>query len=163
MELLVFRHGLAGEREDWAKTGRPDSERPLTAEGRRKTEEAAEGAASLFEGDLVATSPWTRAAQTAERLAEELGCPVAECPALLPSAPFEELAVWLEGLKEERVAIVGHEPHLSRFVSWLLGAEGRSVVSLKKAQALLLDLKKPARGRAVLLWSIPPRALRRLA
>lgn len=163
MELLVFRHGLAGEKEDWAKTGRPDSERPLTSEGRRKTEEAAEGAAGLFEGDLVLTSPWTRAAQTAERLAEQLGCPHAECEELLPTAPFEKLAERLNGLKEQRVALVGHEPHLSRFVSWLLGVEGRSIVSLKKAQACLLELKRAGPGRAVLHWSIPPKSLRRLA
>lgn len=163
MELLVFRHGLAGEREDWAKTGRPDPERPLTAEGRRKTEEAAEGAAGLAEADLVLTSPWARSVQTAERLAEQLGCELSETDALLPSAPFEDLAERLNGLKQERVAIVGHEPHLSRFVSWLLGVEDRSVVQLKKAQAALLEFKKAGPGRAVLLWSIPPKALRRLA
>lgn len=163
MELLVFRHGLAGEKEDWAKTGRPDPERPLTAEGRRKTEEAAEGAAGLCEADLVLSSPWTRARQTAERLAEELGCPLSDCEELLPSAPFERLADRLNGLREQRVAIVGHEPHLSRFVSWLLGVDGRSAVQLKKAQACLLELKKAGPGRAVLTWSIPPKALRRLA
>jgi phosphohistidine phosphatase len=163
VELLVFRHGLAGEREDWAKTGRPDSERPLTAEGRRKTEEAAEGAAALAEADLVLTSPWARASETAAMLAEQLGCRVSETEALLPSAPFEALARELDGLEKERVAVVGHEPHLSRFVSWLLGVEGRSALQLKKAQAALLELKKAGPGRATLLWSVPPKALRRLA
>ena len=34
MHLLVIRHGLAGDREEFAFTGRPDTERPLTKEGR---------------------------------------------------------------------------------------------------------------------------------
>ena len=34
MRLLVIRHGDAGDREEFAFTGRPDSERPLTREER---------------------------------------------------------------------------------------------------------------------------------
>lgn len=158
-----MRHGPAGDKDEWRKTGRPDAERPLTAEGRRKTAEAAEGAAGLAGAGLVLTSPWTRAVQTAERLGARLGCPVEPTEALLPSAPFEDLARLLNGMEHERVAVVGHEPHLSRFASWLLGVEGRSALQLKKGQAALLEFKKAGPGGAALLWSIPPKALRRLA
>lgn len=158
-----MRHGLAADKARWAESGRSDSKRPLTAEGRRKTAEAAAGLATLARVELVATSPWTRAKQTAAILARELGAPVAACPALVPSRPFEELAVWLAARKEERVALVGHEPHLSRFVSWLLAGDPRPLLSLKKAQACLLELPEPAPGKAVLRWSLPPRALRALS
>lgn len=162
MELLVVRHGPAGDRANWAKTGRRDCERPLTPEGRRKTREAAKGLKTLAEVQVVATSPWTRAKQTAVLLSRELDAPVATCEALLPSRPFEALAAWLAGRKETKVALVGHEPHLSRFVSWLLTGGPRPLLTLKKAQACLLELAEPASGKATLLWSLPPRALRRL-
>lgn len=162
MELLIVRHGLAADKADWAESGRPDSARPLTAEGRRKTREAAKGLAALARVDVIGTSPWLRARQTAALLARELDAPVAACPALVPTRPFEELAEWLSTREEEMVALVGHEPQLSRFVSWLLTGDARPLLTLKKAQACLLEFDRPRPGQATLLWSLPPKALRAL-
>ncbi|MDE2489670.1 MAG: phosphohistidine phosphatase, partial [Elusimicrobia bacterium] len=103
------------------------------------------------------------AAQTAALAAEALGAEVLECPALIPGRPPEEALDWLRGRREGRVALVGHEPQLSRLASWLLTGDARSVLRLKKSQALLLDLPRPAPGRATLLWSLAPRHLRALA
>ncbi|MDO8757611.1 MAG: phosphohistidine phosphatase, partial [Elusimicrobiota bacterium] len=73
------------------------------------------------------------------------------------------LAGWLSGLDGERVVLVGHEPHLSKVISWLLsGSASRSFVGLKKAQAVLLETKKAAAGSATLVWSLPPKVLRKL-
>lgn len=156
-----MRHGLAGERADWRKSGRPDEERPLTKDGRKKAKEAAKGLARLVDGcGVVATSPWDRAAQTAELVAGALKSHVHPLDELIPDRDFPELLEWLKTRREARVALVGHEPHLSAFVSWLLTGRERPVVALKKAQAVLLDLPKPAAGAATLLWSIPPKALR---
>jgi phosphohistidine phosphatase len=56
MHLLVIRHGLAGDREEFAKTGRPDDERPLTPKGRRRMRRNARGLRTLVPGlDLLAT------------------------------------------------------------------------------------------------------------
>ena len=165
MEIIFLRHGPAEEREDWALTGRPDSERPLTAEGRRRAREAAKGLARFAgSADLVATSPWTRAKETAEIAAKALGAPLVETNFLLPHRSPSSLAGWLSDLEGERIVIVGHEPHLSRVVSWMMtGASGRSVVAFKKAQALMLQTPKAAAGTAVLAWSLPPKALRRFS
>lgn len=163
MEIIFLRHAPAGEREDWAKTGRPDAERPLTPEGRKRAREAAKGLARLIEtADLVATSPWARAKGTAEIAAKTLGAPLVESNFLLPHRSPSSLAGWLSGLEGERVVLVGHEPHLSKVISWLLGS-ARTVVVLKKSQAVLLETPKAAAGAAVLAWSLPPKALRRLA
>lgn len=160
----MFRHGPAGEREDWARTGRPDSERPLTADGRKRAKEAAKGLAAIAgKVDLVATSPWTRARQTAELAAQALGAPLAETNYLLPHRSPASLAKWLSGLADERIVLVGHEPHLSKVVGWFLTGDERGYVALKKAQAACLETEKAAGARATLLWSIPPKALRRLA
>ena len=164
MEIVFLRHAPAGAREEWARTGRPDSERPLTLEGRKRARAAAKGLAKFIKtADLIATSPWPRARETAEIAAKALGAPLVETECLLPNRSPASLAAWLSGLDGERVVLVGHEPHLSKVVSWLMaGGVSRSIVRFKKAQALLLEMKKAAPGSAALIWSLPPRVLRGL-
>jgi len=158
------RHGPAGDRAKWRRGGRPDAERPLTRVGRRKTRAAAAGLrAAAGRVGLVATSPWARAVQTAELVARACGGRVAARPELVPDRPFEELLAWLSSRREGRVALVGHEPHLSRFASWLMTGGTRSALQLKKSQAALLDLPRPTAGAATLVWSLAPRHLRALA
>ena len=158
-----MRHAPAGEREDWAASGQPDAERPLTPDGRKRARAAAKCLAAYIEtADFVATSPWTRAKETAACVAKELGVPLVESNYLLPHRSPASLAGWLSGLESGRVVLVGHEPHLSKVVSWLLmGSASRTLVVLKKPQALMLVTQKAAAGSAVLAWSFPPRALRR--
>lgn len=165
MELLILRHGPAGDPAKWAKSGRADRERPLTPDGRRKTAEAAAGLAEVFgRCDLVATSSWKRAAQTAALAAKalEAGAPV-ECPPLVPGSAQEDLLAWLKLRREKRLVLVGHEPSLSRFASWLMTGRPSAVLHLKKSQAVLLEMEKPAPGGAVLVWSLAPRQLRALS
>jgi phosphohistidine phosphatase SixA len=57
--------------------------------------------------------------------------------------------------------IVGHEPHLSGLVSWLLASSERPLIELKKAAACLLDIEEDAGASSgVLLWSMTPKHLR---
>ncbi len=151
MEILLVRHGVAAD-------GEPDSARPLTPEGRRKTRATARGLSTLFEAELVATSPLKRAVQTAALL----GRKVVVVDALIPDRPLQDALDWLRKRREARVALVGHEPHLSLLASWLMTGEERSLLAMKKAQAVLLDLPEPEPGAARLLWSLPPKASRAL-
>lgn len=172
MKLLLIRHGLATDREELArsKKGADDSERPLTGKGRRRMQAAAHGLAALLDETpwrALLTSPYVRAAQTAEVLQRELGGPEPEeTDALLPSAEPEELLRALRNLAladDAVVAAVGHEPHLSTTASWFLTGRDRSLLDLKKGSATLLELgDDPEAGTAVLHWSLPPRALRRM-
>src|SRR5687767_1112067 len=76
-ELCFFRHGIAVDREDPSITS--DAERPLTEEGTRKTQAAAEGMKRMDAAfDKILTSPWLRASQTAAILSEVLGLPAPE-------------------------------------------------------------------------------------
>lgn len=165
MELLIVRHGPAGDPAKWAKAGRADRERPLTHDGRRKTGAAAAGLAEAFgRCDLVATSSWKRAAQTAALVAKALGAGgCVDCPPLVPGSALEDLLAWLKLRREKRVVLVGHEPQLSRFASWLMTGRPVAAIHLKKSQAVLLELEKAAPGCAVLAWSLAPRQLRALA
>jgi len=65
--LYLVRHAVAEERgADWPD----DSQRPLTAEGSKRWRREAHGLAALgARPDLILTSPFTRARQTADLLA----------------------------------------------------------------------------------------------
>lgn len=131
---------------------------------------AAHGLAVLLDESpwqALLTSPFARAAETAAILERELGGPEPEeSDSLLPSADPDELLRALRNLAldgDAVVAAVGHEPHLSTTASWFLTGRDHSVLDLKKGSATLLDLgDDPEPGTAVLLWSLPPRALRQM-
>lgn len=168
MELLVVRHAIAEEREDFAKTGRDDDLRPLTPEGRRKFERGARGLREVAgDVDVLATSFLERATQTAGILEAawkgELG--TVRLRELAPDAHPEALLRWLRRQsRRKRVAVVGHEPHLSTLVAHALGAVRADVVELKKGGACLLELGgTPRAGRARLRWLLTAGQLRRLA
>lgn len=173
MHLLVVRHAIAESREDFARGGRDDRERPLSKKGRSRFERGARGLATMLDAPVVVvSSPLTRARQTADLLAAAFGDRPrrAQSDALVPGAHPRELAAWLlaelgEGAAEgdATVAAVGHEPHLSHLVSWLAAGSERSWIRVKKGSATLLHLPgRPAPGAATLLWSLAPRQLRRL-
>jgi phosphohistidine phosphatase len=166
MRLLVIRHGLAGDRDEFAFTGRPDAERPLTKGGREKTRRAAQGLAAVVRRvDLIASSTLARAVQTAEILADELGgMDLATLDALAPERAPDDLLPWLRSHDSaSTIAVVGHDPHLSFLVGWLLTGRHESFVELKKGGAVLLEFDDPpVAGGALLLWALAPGHLRKL-
>jgi phosphohistidine phosphatase len=167
MRLLLIRHAIAEEREDFARTGKDDSLRPLTDEGRKKMKQAARGLRSLVpEIDLLATSPLTRAAQTGAILDSVYGgIDVVETDELSPETTPEQFLRWLRQQKEDVVAAVGHEPSLSQILGWLLTGIDRRLFAFRKGGACLLEFgdDEPAGGTATLLWALTPAQLRTLA
>lgn len=167
MNLLVVRHAIAQDPAEYAREHPDDAGRPLTPEGQKKMKRAARGLQTLVPAvDLLATSPLTRARQTAEILAAvyEPVTPVV-VPVLAPGQPTADVGRWLEGARRhDTVAIVGHEPGLSRTVSWLLAGGERSFVELKKGAACLLAIPDAVgAGCATLRWALTPSQLRDLA
>lgn len=164
MQLLVVRHAIAEEREDWAP--RDDKLRPLTADGKKKMKEAAKGLRSLVPRvDLLATSPLTRAVQTAELLAKAYETRAhVTVDALAPGQRPPALASWLRTQGEHKtIAVVGHEPGLGAAVSWLAAGTERSFLELGKGGACLLELgERIEAGEAMLVWALRPSQLRAL-
>lgn len=164
MELLVIRHAIAMEREEWARTGRPDDDRPLTDAGRRRMRKNARGIHRFApHPEVIATSPYLRAADTARVVAEALGIARMETiDALLPDRHPSDLAAWLnDGPRGQVVAVVGHEPHLGTLVTWLLSGREAPGVEFKKGGACLLRLDGPAgAGAATLQWLLTAAQLR---
>ena len=171
MNLLVIRHAIAEDKERFAATGRNDDLRPLTDEGRTKMRRAAEGL-RLVVGRIahLASSPLVRARETAEIVAPALGVARVEIvDALRPDRSYDELLEWLQAIAvpndddDRIVGIVGHEPHLSGLVTWLMTGTDDSRIELKKGAACLLRLDHaPEQGQAMLRWSLTPSQLRGL-
>ena len=167
MNLLVIRHGIAQDRDEWAGTGEDDTLRPLTEKGRRSMRGVARGLARLApKPDVLATSPLTRATQTAEIVTAAYGgVDTVLLEQLAPERHPADLLAWLRTCAaDSTIAVVGHEPHLSDLLSWLLTGREGSFIQLKKGGACLLKFQGNARaGGALLRWAMTPSQLRRLA
>lgn len=166
MRLLFIRHGIAGDRDEWAKSGRPDTDRPLTDRGRARMRRTARGLARLTpRPDLIATSPYLRAAETAAIVAKAFGGPApVELTALVPGVDYADLVTWLRSQKATgTVALVGHEPHLSGALCYFLTGRREAFHEFKKGGAALVQLADPpTAGVARLVWAMEPGQLRRI-
>ena len=166
MQLLVVRHAIAEDRDDFAATGQDDRQRPLTPGGARKMTRAVGGLRAVVASiDVIAASPLVRAAETAEiiRAAYDVERVVSE-PSLVPEGTVADVTRWLSTQRADVVAVVGHEPQLGHLVSYLVGGGDRPAVEMKKGAACLLEFTDSVvEGGARLIWLLPPRVLRRLA
>lgn len=163
MELLVVRHATAEDKDAFARTGKDDDLRPLTPGGQREMREVTRALRELIpEIDTLATSPLVRAVETAEILGAAYGREPVSVEWLRPEASFEDFAQWARAHRgQTMVAIVGHEPHLSGLVSWLIAGGKRTVLEMKKAGACLLEIEgKAEAGSGTLIWSMGPKHLR---
>jgi phosphohistidine phosphatase len=166
VRLLLVRHGPAEDRAAWRDAGKEDFLRPLTPDGRVRTRSAAKGLRRLVDPPgAIATSPFARAAQTADILARTFGVEAPEdLHAIVPGSPPSSALPWIEARHRlDLVAMVGHEPHLGHLASWMLARSDEPFLELRKGGACLLDLgTRPRPGEARLLWMVVPGQLRRL-
>ena len=161
IELYFFRHGIAVDREN---SNIPDTLRPLTEDGIRKTRSAAEGLKRMeIPFDRILTSPWLRAIQTASILSEILYLsPAQEMPQLAGDKTPAELLTALAKEHGKRSLLVGHEPLLSTTVVHLLGGEW--ALDLKKSGCCAVQVDAlPHRKPAMMLWTMTSRQLRWIA
>jgi phosphohistidine phosphatase len=162
-KLLVIRHGLAGDAEEFAATGRSDDERPLTPKGIREMERVAAGLRTIVDRiDVLVSSPLVRARQTAEIVADAYAMKLGkDVEVLRPTSSLDAFVAWARTVSsEEVVGIVGHDPHLSRLVTWLVSGIDAERVALKKGGACLLKFDDPvAPGSATLRWLMTPTQL----
>lgn len=161
-ELYIIRHGLAGEHGSYAN----DNERPLTEEGQRKTQKIAKRLHDLgLRFDLILTSPLVRAQQTAEILqVAKLSKTLEESAYLAPGGDFDGWLDWYDQWRrspDQVLAIVGHEPDLSRWAELLVWGKSEQRFVLKKAGVIGLLLPEAGSpvGKSELFWLTPPKFL----
>ena len=160
MNLFLLRHGLAAERN--IPGFQRDSDRPLTPEGRKKTAGLAAGLKHLhLSFDLIITSPYVRARQTAEVVAQilKLRKQVELSKDLTPgSSPRPLIEQLRSGRPMDDVLLVGHEPDLSRLISVLVTGKHGLALELKKGGLCKLEIGILRYGRcATLQWLVTPK------
>ena len=160
MLLLLNRHANAGERDpaQWPD----DRDRPLTDKGRKVQNDVSRWLRKRgFAPTLVLTSPWTRAAQTAQILVE-----VARVPQ--PPVPCEPLAddpdlIRLQDHVGEQpgnaiVAMVGHSPWMEELAAVLLGGTNSSVrMDFPKSGVMGIELDRLEQGAGELRFFVRPK------
>ena len=164
MNLFLLRHAKAHPRGEHFKL---DSKRTLTREGEEVMQGAAEGMKALeVSFDLILTSPYVRAARTAEITARVFKSEkVWVTENLTPDANAKRLVAEInENYTAARnILLVGHEPFLSQFMSVLLSGDSGLSIDFKKSALAKLSTRDLRHGPcATLEWFLTPRQLQRL-
>ena len=163
MNIFLLRHGIAVDPSKYG-AGR-DSERPLLPKGRRRLLQIARAMAALkLNFDLIVSSPYVRARQTAEIVAKSLKRQkqFKFSDALTPDGNPKLLIQQLNDLQPqpENLLLVGHEPYMSRFTALLTAGNTSMEIDLKKGGLCQLEVEELRYGRcATLVCLIAPRHL----
>lgn len=157
MDIYILRHGIA---ED-AQAGRPDSDRALTPEGKKKLRNVLRAARNAGASvSLILTSPYRRAVQTAQVAAEaldykgELLRTKALEPGSRPQLVWEEIRVHKN---EPQILLAGHEPLFSALTAYLLASPNLQIDFKKGAMACVEITHFPAEPSGVLKWMLTPK------
>ena len=166
MRLSLLRHGIAADRDGQEYAN--DNERPLTPKGERRMRRIGKGLQAVgLAYDRILSSPYLRAKQTAEIVAQVMSAPegVMLAETLAPEGNPRQLIEALRSEHRDRqdVLLVGHEPYLSRLISTLLTGGPNLSVVMKRGGLCTLDVETLRFGRCASLISLlSPRQLRRL-
>ena len=163
MVIYFLRHANAGLKHfsDPAK----DEKRAIDKVGEEQSHDV--GRALAFIGstaNVVISSPLTRARQTAEIVAQEIGYEerVVLDDALRPEASFDQFKALLNRHKDKAsIMVVGHDPSMTEFVNRVLsGGAPLAAVEMKKGG--VAKVEKELRRPAVLRWLLTPKVVQRV-
>ena len=163
MDLFLLRHGIAVDR------GLPgyedDSQRPLTPKGAARVHRIAQAAKRLrLKFDLILSSPYLRAQQTAKVIAsfykmeDRLRLTENLTPAMSPAELIGEIhETYADALS---ILLVGHEPYMSTLASMLLAGDEEVLFTFKKGSLCKFSMDELRYGRcATLEWLITPKQM----
>jgi phosphohistidine phosphatase len=157
MEIYLLRHGIAEEQ----RAGQRDSDRALTSEGKKRLREVLQVAKeAAVQPELILTSPYRRARETAQIAADILGVrhPLVPADSFTPMAEARD--AWNE-IKHHRdtssVMIASHEPLTGLLAGFLLNVHDLAI-DVKKGSIIRIDVEAfGAQPRGVLKWMLTPR------
>ena len=152
MIIFLLRHGDALDSPTVE-----DSERPLSALGRRQSSAVGTYLVGKHaEISLIYCSPLLRAKQTAEAVQVSLGkVPIQITESLRSSRDPRDIIHELPRAQRQTVLLVGHEPLLSRTISLLLWGDTLSRVDMKTCSLACVSIPDPPEaGRGILQWIV---------
>ncbi len=167
MNLFLLRHGLAVEREEFHFAS--DHLRPLTLKGKRQLSKITAAMRVMeLRFEVILSSPFVRAQQTAEIMAADLKLreQLIFVDELKPGGDAKKLVFRILGLKKfpENILLVGHEPDLSELISLFVTGKTGAGFALKKAGLAKLEIEKLRAGKcATLAWLLTPAQMKLLA
>jgi len=165
MKLYLVRHAIA---ENRSPDNEDDSLRPLTEKGKEKLERIASGLGKLgVEPDLIVSSPYVRASQTASILAKTLKYKeeLIYSDSLVPMGePDDMIGEINEKYSVDELMLVGHEPSMSMLASVLLAGDPNISINFKKGGVCCLSADDLHYDRkATLEWLITPKISTKLS
>jgi phosphohistidine phosphatase len=164
MKLYLVRHAIAEDSAEYED----DSLRPLTEKGREKMKKIAAALKDLGAApDLIVSSPYLRASQTAAILAKELKYKeeLAYSDSLVPMGePDVMIGEINEKYSVDELMLVGHEPSLSALAGVLLAGNAEIALNFKKGGVCCLSVDDLHYDRkAALEWLITPKIATRIS
>src|SRR5215467_5005725 len=156
MIIYFVRHASAGQR---VLNPKKDEKRPLDADGIAQCGHVGRALAAMnVQPDMIISSPFKRATQTASLIGNEIGYEgkLQLEPAVLPEASFADFRRMLEKyLKHEAVMVVGHNPSITEFLARMIGKAGcEALIEFKKGAVARAET---ARQSATLNWFLTPK------
>jgi len=174
VELYLIRHAEAAPLGEGGIS--QDEDRPLTDTGKHQATRLADGLKRFGVAlDLVLASPLVRARQTAEGMLENWGAlpPALQlldelAPGTKPRRLAKRLRLHANAVAPQsddrggtptpkaRIALVGHDPDLTKFVGWVIGSR-KCQLDLAKAGVAYVHCKNGVeKASGVLKWLATP-------
>jgi len=159
MDIYFLRHASAGQYDPAGN----DDKRPIDKTGEQQSHDVGRALSALeLKLDVVISSPLTRAMQTAEIAASELGHKgkIVIDEALRPEANYEQFEELLARHgKEKAIMVVGHNPSMTDFLNQMLaGSDSAEFIDFKKGA--VAKVEKDGSEAAVLKWYMTPKLVR---
>jgi phosphohistidine phosphatase SixA len=145
VRLLILRHGDAA-------VGGPDQSRRLSDHGREQVhKQVLRHYQDINAVDVVVSSPYIRAAQTAEIVMQETAVKSIEwLDDLLPHGSLRLIEAFLQQHQASNVMLVSHLPLVGLLIDYLTGETANSMGTASLAS---LSMDYPAQGLATLHWN----------
>jgi phosphohistidine phosphatase len=159
MDIYFLRHASAGQ----YSPGTNDDKRPLDVTGEQQSHDVGRALAALdLKLDAIISSPLTRAMQTAEIAAGELGHKdkIVTDGALRPEASYDQFEDLLARFgKKKAIMVVGHNPSMTEFLICMLsGKDSQAFIDFKKGA--IAKVEKDENQPAALKWCMTPKVIR---
>lgn len=145
MKLIIVRHGEAG-------AAPVDSERALTPRGRQQVQKITQALRDELQGHTAYASPYLRAQQTLELIAQGLN--TSDWQTLDLITPDDDPALVLNWLAEQttpHLMLVSHQPLVSRLISLLIEGVESATYPMDTASIAILEADLWAKGLARLV------------
>lgn len=156
MDIYFLRHASAGQ---YSASG-DDDKRPIDKAGEQQSHDVGRALAALeFKLDAIITSPLTRAMQTAEIVASELGHKdkLVIDAALRPETSYEAFEELLARYEKKAIMVVGHNPSMTDFLNRMLAGDSAGFIDFKKGAVAKVEKDGQT---AVLKWCMTPKVVR---